>query len=303
MDTERVKQNDEVRDLEVISLRKRVFDLESQLDEAKKLIQKHLLEANEVDMLKMKSTDTLTKAKSVIFENTKMIKNQELQIEALNQQVESLRDVVKITKELLEIRNLETDQLEAKIHCMEEKHKAEKERHDLMHKRLEQMIRHNGDLKREYETQLCLFKALRERYNERELAEGVVKDLKSDIKIEKDKKVDQNDPVIQNGTASTDNTNPPPIQQQAEIPKVQEDLANQQKNQEEIAVDTKNVKDNAVQEGVVEQDKSTNELKNDSTDVIIPNTTQEIVNKTTQEELKNSKPEDNQPNLDTTVKQ
>lgn len=185
----------QMKDLEISSLKKRVSELESQLEEAKKLIQKHLLEVNEVDLLKMKSADTLTKAKSVIFENTKMIKNQELQIDALNQQVESLRDVVKITKELLEIRNLEVDQLEAKIHCMDEKYKAEKERQDLMHKRLEQMIRHNGELKREYETQLCLFKALRERYDERELAKGLVDNLKSEIKIEKGNKTDQNETV------------------------------------------------------------------------------------------------------------
>jgi hypothetical protein len=57
---------------------------------------------------------------------------------------------------------------------MEDKVGAEKERHDLMHKKLEHMIRYNGELKREYETQLCLFSALRERYNERELAKGVL---------------------------------------------------------------------------------------------------------------------------------
>ncbi|KAL3276537.1 hypothetical protein HHI36_011912 [Cryptolaemus montrouzieri] len=185
MDSQVTKQGDTEKDQEIVLLRKKVSELESQLGDAQKLIQKHLLEANEVDVLKMRSADTLTKAKSVIFENTKMIKNQELQIQALNQQVESLRDVVKITKDLLEIRNLEVDQLESKIHCMEEKYKAEKERQDLMHQKLEQMIRHNGELKREYEAQLCLFQALRERYSERELAKGVVETLRADIRSDK----------------------------------------------------------------------------------------------------------------------
>ncbi|KAK9884621.1 hypothetical protein WA026_007461 [Henosepilachna vigintioctopunctata] len=191
MDAQGIKQDSEAKDQEIASLRKKVLELESQLVEAQKLIQKHLMEVNEVDVLKMKSADTLTKAKSVIFENTKMIKNQELQIGALHQQVESLRDVVRITKDLLEIRNLEVDQLESKIHCMEEKYKAEKERQDLMHQKLEQMIRHNGELKREYEAQLCLFQALRSRYNERELAKGVVDALREDIQIDKKKQIEQ----------------------------------------------------------------------------------------------------------------
>lgn len=144
-------------------------------------------DAEDVNVLKCESEQTLTKAKGVIFEKVKIIKNQELQIEAYSQQIESLKDVVRITKDLLEIRNLEVKQLENKINCMEERMKAEKERQDLMHKKLEMMIRHNGDLKREYETQLCLFNALRDRYSERELAKGVVADIKKDVEAEKAK--------------------------------------------------------------------------------------------------------------------
>lgn len=144
-------------------------------------------DAEDVNVLKSESEQTLTKAKGVIFEKVKIIKNQELQIEAYSQQIESLKDVVRITKDLLEIRNLEVKQLENKINCMEEKVKAEKERQDLLHKKLEMMIRHNGDLKREYETQLCLFNALRDRYSERELAQGVVADIKKDVEAERAK--------------------------------------------------------------------------------------------------------------------
>lgn len=152
--------------------------LEEDLSKAQKLIDQSLKDAEEVDCLKSESEKTLTKAKSIIFERTKVIKNQELQIEAYNQQIESLKDVVRITKDLLEIRNLEIKQLEGKIDCMENRMKGEKERQDLLHKKLETMIRHNGELKREYETQLCLFSALRERYNERELARGVVEEAR-----------------------------------------------------------------------------------------------------------------------------
>lgn len=142
-------------------------------------------DADDVNVLKTESEQTLTKAKGVIFEKVKIIKNQELQIDAYSQQIESLKDVVRITKDLLEIRNLEVKQLENKINCMEEKMKAEKERQDLLHKKLEMMIRHNGELKREYETQLCLFNALRDRYSERELAKGVIDDMKKDVEAER----------------------------------------------------------------------------------------------------------------------
>ncbi|XP_044757222.1 rootletin-like [Coccinella septempunctata] len=218
----------------------------------------------------MKSSDTLTKAKSVIFENTKMIKNQELQIEALNQQVESLRDVVKITKELLEIRNLEVDQLESKIHCMEERHKAEKERQDLMHKRLEQMIRHNGDLKREYETQLCLFKALRDRYDERELAKGVVDSLKSDIKVEKDKNIQQKQPSTpanqEANNIETEKKEGPKENQQDSTNK-NETLSDNQVQDKEQVIDDKIVVDKASEskDDAVDE-KSANSLDNHSGD-------------------------------------
>ncbi|KAJ8930517.1 hypothetical protein NQ314_016679 [Rhamnusium bicolor] len=166
------------KDKELQDYKKRVAKLEEDLAQAQKVINQRAKEADEVDSLKTESEKTLTKAKSIIFERTKVIKNQELQIEAYGQQIESLKDVVRITKDLLEIRNLEVKQLETKINCMEEKVKAEKQRQDLLHKKLETMIRHNGELKREYETQLCLFSALRERYNERELARDVVDEMK-----------------------------------------------------------------------------------------------------------------------------
>lgn len=124
--------------------------------------------------MKEESEELLTRAKSIIFEKTKVCKNQELQIEALNAQVSSLKDVVSITKNLLEIRNIEVKHLQDQIDCMNAKVNAEKERQDLVHQKLEKMIRMNADLKREYETQLCLFNALRERYSERELARNVL---------------------------------------------------------------------------------------------------------------------------------
>lgn len=157
--------------------------MEMEVAEAQKLKAQKNKQTEEVQALKTQSEGILTKAKAMIFENTKVIKNQELQIEALGQQNESLRDVVNITKDLLEIRNLEVKQLEDKINVMDNKVKAEKERQDLLHRKLETMIRHNGELKREYETQLCLFNALRDQYHEKRLAEGIVNDLRQEAAV------------------------------------------------------------------------------------------------------------------------
>lgn len=66
---------------------------------------------NAVDKMKRQSEEILTKAKGIIFDKTKIIKHQELQIETLTLQVTSLKEVLGITKELLEIRNLEVKEL------------------------------------------------------------------------------------------------------------------------------------------------------------------------------------------------
>lgn len=144
-------------------------------------LRKNPADSTEVQIMKEQSEELLTKAKGIIFEKTKVVKNQELQIEALNQQVTSLKEVVSITKDLLDIRNLELKHLTDKLDVMEQKIAVERDRHEIMQKKMERMLEMNGDLKREYETQLVLFSALRERYNERELAKGVVEDLRADM--------------------------------------------------------------------------------------------------------------------------
>lgn len=114
----------------------------------------------------------LTKAKGIIFDKTKECKNQELQIEALNSQVTSLKEVVRITKDLLEIRNLEVQHLEDKMNVMGQKIAAERERRDLMDKKLDQMVRMNQDLKDEYQIQLRIFNALKSKYHENSEAQN-----------------------------------------------------------------------------------------------------------------------------------
>lgn len=155
--------------------------------------QQKLTESQTVDLMKKKSEEMLTRAKGIIFEKTKICKNQELQIEALTQQVASLKEVVSITKDLLEIRNVEVKHLQDQIDKMEANVENEKARYNLMHSKLDKMVQMNSDLKREYETQLCLFTALRERYSERELAKGVLENLRR-----------ENGDVANGGVSTTD---------------------------------------------------------------------------------------------------
>ncbi|XP_072761534.1 uncharacterized protein [Anoplolepis gracilipes] len=100
-------------------------------------------------------------------ERNRMATNQESQINALNNQVASLKEVVSITRDLLQIRNMEVKQLQAEVDNMEKKISEERDRHNVMISKMEAAMRLNADLKKEYETQLSLFQSLREKYGEK----------------------------------------------------------------------------------------------------------------------------------------
>ncbi|GLV42129.1 uncharacterized protein CBL_04912 [Carabus blaptoides fortunei] len=174
-------ENDlQLRTEERENYKNKIHSLETEIAEMKKNQSNTLspTQQNEVEKIKKVSEEVLTKAKGVIFDKTKVIKNQELQIEALKQQVESLKEVLSITKDLLEIRNMEVKHLEEKMEHMDEKIKSEKQRHDLMHQKLDTMVQMNSSLKGEYETQLKLFSDLRANYAEREELKKTADSLK-----------------------------------------------------------------------------------------------------------------------------
>lgn len=100
-------------------------------------------------------------------ERNRVATNQESQINALNNQVTSLKEVVSITRDLLQIRNMEVKQLQAEVDNMEKKISEERERHNVMISKMDAAMRLNADLKKEYETQLSLFQSLREKYGEK----------------------------------------------------------------------------------------------------------------------------------------
>ncbi|XP_070157419.1 uncharacterized protein [Polyergus mexicanus] len=100
-------------------------------------------------------------------ERNRVATNQENQINALNNQVASLKEVVSITRDLLQIRNMEVKQLQIEVDNMEKKISEERDRHNVMISKMDAAMRLNADLKKEYETQLSLFQSLREKYGEK----------------------------------------------------------------------------------------------------------------------------------------
>ncbi|XP_050563097.1 centromere protein F-like [Spodoptera frugiperda] len=102
-----------VREEEIDLLKARVRNLETELQAAlsKPSGKNHEM----IENIKQQHEELLNKARGMIFDKTKMVKNQELQIEALTTQVQSLKDINVITKDLLEIRNSEVKAMEVSL--------------------------------------------------------------------------------------------------------------------------------------------------------------------------------------------
>ncbi|XP_013142245.1 PREDICTED: periplakin isoform X2 [Papilio polytes] len=151
-----------VREEEIDLLKARVKNLETELQAA--LAKPGGKNQEMIEKIKQQHEELLSKARGMIFDKTKMVKNQELQIEALGTQVQSLKDINVITKDLLDIRNSEVKAMEERFQAMEARFKAEKERYALVLQRAQTSTTINDDLRKEYETQLAIFKELREKY-------------------------------------------------------------------------------------------------------------------------------------------
>uniref|UniRef100_A0A336N4U7 CSON006486 protein n=1 Tax=Culicoides sonorensis TaxID=179676 RepID=A0A336N4U7_CULSO len=121
-------------------------------------------ESQEIKKLRQKHDDILTKAKDLLFEKTKSNQQQELQIEAYKAQVLQLKEVVQITKDMLDIRNTEAKHLNQRFETIELRLKAEKDRQALLERKLALSQKMYADLKKEYDLQNSLFKDLQSGY-------------------------------------------------------------------------------------------------------------------------------------------
>lgn len=102
--------------------------------------------------------DTLTRAKELLFEKTKICKKLELQLEALNNQIAANKDVLDITKDMLNLKNIENDHLQSRLDSMKLRVKHENDRYVLTEKRLKLAKQKEDSLSKEYETQRNIFK-------------------------------------------------------------------------------------------------------------------------------------------------
>lgn len=138
---------------DAIEAKKRVAELEKEIQ-----ILKNRSESDDLKRMRAKHEDLLTKAKDLLFEKTKLNKQQEVKIEALENQVVQLKEVISITKDMLEIRNSEAKHLNQRFETIELRLKAEKDRQGLMEKKLGLSQQLYADLKKEYDLQSGLFR-------------------------------------------------------------------------------------------------------------------------------------------------
>ncbi|XP_066582218.1 tropomyosin-like [Prorops nasuta] len=142
---------------------KKLASLQTPAMESVKNVEKNSGFLKTMDQLKTK----LAGAYSQLEDRNRVVANQENQINALNNQVVSLKEVVDITRDLLQIRNMEVKHLQQEVNLMEKKIIEERERHNSIVNKMDAASRLNADLKKEYEIQLHLFNDLRGKYEEK----------------------------------------------------------------------------------------------------------------------------------------
>jgi len=109
----------------------------------------------------------LTRTGELLKDKTDLCERQEKKNMALTNQIESLKEVVAITKDLLNIRNMEVKHLHSDMESMEGKISEEKQRQNSMITKMEEAMKLNSDLKGEYETQMRIFQELKAKYEQK----------------------------------------------------------------------------------------------------------------------------------------
>ncbi|XP_059610119.1 uncharacterized protein LOC132257287 [Phlebotomus argentipes] len=153
---EKLEQNLQKRTTENEILKSRIACLE------KEMISK--AGAPKANKTECQKDDILTHAKELLFEKTKICKRQEQQIEALKIQIDSIKEVLAVSKEILEMRDLESSHLQEQVKTLETRLKAEREHHIITQKKLIISKRMLTDVRKEYELQKSIFAELRDSY-------------------------------------------------------------------------------------------------------------------------------------------
>lgn len=165
---EEVKERIVERDMyhkKLVEVEQKLTDLEAFVANTIKSVDNNKESVTHVTLTELKNK--LTETIMQLEDRGVIMANQEKQINALNIQVSTLKEVVAITRDLLQIRNKEVKHLQAEVDNMEARIAEEREKHNTMMSRMDDAVRLNSDLKKEYETQLNLFKDLRIKYDEK----------------------------------------------------------------------------------------------------------------------------------------
>lgn len=134
-------------------LRKRIQHLEQLLN------QSVMLGGSEMSpKSKQEQEELLLRAKSLLFEKTKVNKQQEQQIEMLKTQAIALKDVAKVSKDMLSLKITECEHAEARLEQHAARIKAEQNKCALLEKKLQISKTVYDKLKSEYEIQSQIFK-------------------------------------------------------------------------------------------------------------------------------------------------
>ncbi|XP_022215192.2 zinc finger protein 853 [Drosophila obscura] len=142
-------------------LKRRVVQLEQSLK------QSVMLGGTEAPKSRQEQEELLLKAKTLLFEKTKVNKQQEQQISVLKQQVESVKEVVQVTKDMLQLKTTECEHTEERLEKSQLWIKAEQDKCALTEKKLVISKGVYDKLRAEYDTQSKIFKELRSAYEQK----------------------------------------------------------------------------------------------------------------------------------------
>jgi len=133
-------------------LKRRVVQLEQSLK------QSVMLGGTDAPKSRQEQEELLLKAKTLLFEKTKVNKQQEQQISVLRTQVDSIKDVLQVTKDMLQLKTAECDHTQARLEKSQQWIKAEQDKCVLTEKKLAISKGVYDKLRSEYDTQSQIFK-------------------------------------------------------------------------------------------------------------------------------------------------
>lgn len=131
------------------------------------LVQSAALGGLEGPKSKQDQEELLLRAKTLLFEKTKVCKQQEQQIVTLKAHIDSMKDVVAVTKDMLNLKTAEADHTQSRLDTAMLRIKAERDKCVIFEKKLAISQAVYEKLRSEYDVQSNIFKGLKEAYEQK----------------------------------------------------------------------------------------------------------------------------------------